>query len=595
MRFRPALFASLAVTLIALILLGAGVMLAQEADSADPAAPQAPLATGITYQGLLTGSDGDPVNATCDLRFSLWDDGADGTQIGNNHLISGVDISGGRFTVQVNTGDQFGANAFNGDARWLQAEVSCPDDDGFQVIGRQRLRPAPYAHFAPEAGSAPWSGLSGVPAGIADGDDDTTYSAGSGLDLSGTTFSADTGALQSRVSEACAVGSTIRAVNADGTVDCAPDATINRSQPPAATFTTTVDSDGWAGSDTAATIGSDGLPIIAEHVSTGGNDLRVAHCEDLDCATSTVTTVDSDDDVGDELAITLGADGLPLISYYDATNGALKVAHCNNVACTDATTNTLDDAGDVGGWTSITIGADGLGLISYHDVGNGDLKVAHCADVACTSASHATTIDTGGTDDVGEHTSIALGADGRGLISYYDRSNGDLKVAHCNNTACSTAATATAVSTDNVGLYTSLAIGVDGRGVIAYWDTTNDQLNVAHCNTVACSVPSETTVVATGNAANDAISIAIGADDLPVISYNDDDQGALLVAHCTDNACSEAVTNVVDASSANTGLQTSLTIGVDGRPFISYFDRSNLQLMTAHCANAFCAPHFRRR
>ena len=31
--------------------------------------------------------------------------------------------------------------------------------------------------------------------------------------------------------------------------------------------------------------------------------------------------------------------------------------------------------------TSITIGADGLGLISYYDVTNGDLKVAHCSNV----------------------------------------------------------------------------------------------------------------------------------------------------------------------------------------------------------------------
>jgi len=32
----------------------------------------------------------------------------------------------------------------------------------------------------------------------------------------------------------------------------------------------------------------------------------------------------------------------------------------------------------------VTIGADGLGLISYYDVGNGNLKVAHCANAFCT-------------------------------------------------------------------------------------------------------------------------------------------------------------------------------------------------------------------
>ena len=58
---------------------------------------------------------------------------------------------------------------------------------------------APYALHAEQATtaitstitlSAPWSGLTGVPAGFADGiDNDTQYSAGTGLTLSSTQFS----------------------------------------------------------------------------------------------------------------------------------------------------------------------------------------------------------------------------------------------------------------------------------------------------------------------------------------------------------------------------------------------------------------------
>jgi hypothetical protein len=44
---------------------------------------------------------------------------------------------------------------------------------------------------------------------------------------------------------------------------------------------------------------------------------------------------------------------------------------------------TLDSTGDVGQDTAVTVGADGLGLISYHDVTNGNLKVAHCPDLFC--------------------------------------------------------------------------------------------------------------------------------------------------------------------------------------------------------------------
>lgn len=59
------------------------------------------------------------------------------------------------------------------------------------------------------------------------------------------------------------------------------------------------------------------------------------------------------------------------------------MAHCGNVACTSATLTTLDSAGNVGYYTSITIGSDGLGLISYWDGANDDLKVAHCANEFC--------------------------------------------------------------------------------------------------------------------------------------------------------------------------------------------------------------------
>ena len=95
--------------------------------------------------------------------------------------------------------------------------------------------------------------------------------------------------------------------------------------------------------------------------------------------------------------------------------------------------STLDSAGDVGYFTSVAISADGLPLISYYDVTNSDLKVAHCNDVACSAAS-TSTLDSAGY--VGLYTSVTIGADGLPLISYYDYTNGDLKVAHCADTSC---------------------------------------------------------------------------------------------------------------------------------------------------------------
>jgi hypothetical protein len=74
-----------------------------------------------------------------------------------------------------------------------------------------------------------------------------------------------------------------------------------------------------------------------------------------------------------------------VISYLNQSVGTLKVAKCVNAACTGASTiTTVDDpANYVGQYTSIAIGTDGLPVISYYDNTAGALKVAKCGTRTC--------------------------------------------------------------------------------------------------------------------------------------------------------------------------------------------------------------------
>jgi hypothetical protein len=154
---------------------------AREMRSQDAKAPGASVGTAFTYQGQLK-QDGQTVTDTCDMAFRLYDHATAGSQVGSA-ITTSVSISDGLFTARLD----FGGAVFGGDGRWLGIRLQCSDDSAYSDLGRHELTAVPYALHAL---SVAWSGVIDVPADIADGDDDTTYTAGEGLALNGAEFSA---------------------------------------------------------------------------------------------------------------------------------------------------------------------------------------------------------------------------------------------------------------------------------------------------------------------------------------------------------------------------------------------------------------------
>lgn len=353
------------------------------------------------------------------------------------------------------------------------------------------------------------------------------------------------------------------------------------------------------GQHSSMKLDSNGDPVISH---SGGGQLRLTHCDDPACGLSHSNVVDdggiNGDLVGDYTSLQLDADGLPVISYYDATNGDLKLAHCADAACSGASINIVDgnlSGADVGRFTSLQLDAHGLPVISYYDATNHQLKLARCADLQCASAS-SNAVGTGEGPDFGQFSSLVLDPhDGLPTIGYANAGANSLMLVHCSNDDC-TGPQPPALVDASAGANLSMTIDHAGNPVMAYYDTSDRALVITRCADPGCATIATSEPILGLPSATIDTSIAVDpVTDFATASYIDGSNTysdvVMRLVHCNNTGCTNADSTTPDPVAGEVPAYTSMALDLHGNPIISRYDSGQSKLAVIHCIDPLCTPH----
>lgn len=289
--------------------------------------------------------------------------------------------------------------------------------------------------------------------------------------------------------------------------------------------------------------------------------------------------------------IAFDADDRLHLAYADRDTGALMYAARDRAGRWSAA-SVVDPAASPdaeGGYLHLSLAIDPAGhpAVAYFDGWNGDLRYA-ARDVAA-GEWRVRTIDSRGS--TGLYPSLAFGRDGRAAISFYNRTDGDLKLARQSaNGRFSVDAIDTA---GDVGRASQLLLDPNRRSVtrwtVAYEDTGRGDYRYAiegdfdggeqangFTRYVVHDLPEGGGYASLAYYDTRAMS---GRRYQPAVSYYDAGETALRFATSADSGATWA--SEVVASAGVQGLYCQLLFDADGTPGVWYFDRSNNEAVRA--------------
>lgn len=280
-------------------------------------------------------------------------------------------------------------------------------------------------------------------------------------------------------------------------------------------------------------------PVVT-HYDSDPRDLRFVHCGGASCVSPTLRSLDSGitDNVGIYASLAINGSGNPVVAYYSEPFDYLKVLVCGDATCSTYGDQVVDSAAITGLYPSLALDASGFPVISYYDQSATDLNVARCSDAICSASVIQVVDGAAPATQVGKYSSLALDAAGFPVISYYNETNGDLKVVHCGDATCTTGNTiATPDSAGTVGQYTSIALDTSGNPVVSYYNASGSSLKVLHCGNTTCTAGNTMVTPDMDGTVGQYPSIALDGSGNPVVSYYDASDAKLNLLHCADAFC----------------------------------------------------------
>lgn len=339
----------------------------------------------------------------------------------------------------------------------------------------------------------------------------------------------------------------------------------------------------------SAALGADGR-VVASFADE--DELKVLRCADVVCISSRVTTVATAGAVG-ATSIAINTFGDPTIAYYDAVARDLRYLVCGDRACSTTSSDVVvDAAGDVGSFVSLGTASNGLPMIAYYDASNGDLRFALCGHWRCDDGNVFSTVAS--SLDIGTHVALAMGVDGMPVMVYRSESESRMELAHCEDLSCSGLVNRYDLQRD--ADYVAMTVKQDGYPLVAYHERAGDNLEYLFCHDRTCFSRTQQ-VLDGGTDKGGFASIGVAPDGMPIVSYYDGAEGALRVARCWAMECDTGerlrVRTVDD--NGDPGYWTALVIGVDDVPLVVYEDDASGDIRTIHLSNPAVVPFFSQR